>query len=119
MKERFNFTNLYIYLLYIEIWIKKEKEIYNNYENLLHNFASDSDICRALNCEMHKIIKYSELSNYSCFSELLPNEQNFIVLLIEQKENSGHWVCIVRENDNIYLFDSYGSSLDRELGFVA
>ena len=95
-----------------------KKDIYKNYEKLLHNFASDSDITRALNCDMNKIIKYSELSNYTCFSQLLPNEQDFIVLLIEQKENSGHWVCIVRENENIYLFDSYGSSLDRELGFV-
>jgi len=95
------------------------KKLFGKYEKLLHNFASDKDITRALNCEMNKIIKYSELDKYPCFADLLPREQDFSVLLIEQKENSGHWVCIVRENNDIYLFDSYGSSLDRELGFVA
>ena len=97
----------------------KNKQLFKKYEKMLHSFASDADIMRALNCEMSKIIKYSELDKYTCFADLLPKEQEFVVLLIEQKENSGHWVCIVRENDDIYLFDSYGSSLDRELGFVA
>ena len=64
---------------------QRKADIYKKYENLLHNFASDTDITRALNCDMKKIIKYSELSNYTCFSQLLPNEQDFIVLLIEQK----------------------------------
>ena len=98
---------------------KNNKQLYEKYERVLHNFASDADITRVLNCDMNKILKYSELDKFPCFADLLPREQDFVVLLIEQKENSGHWVCIVRENNNIFLFDSYGSSLDRELGFVA
>jgi hypothetical protein len=38
--------------------------------------------------------------------------------LIEQEENVGHWVCIVRNKSNIYLYDSYGSPIDKELSFI-
>jgi hypothetical protein len=58
-----------------------------------------------------KIIKYSELKNYSSLFELLPKHKSYCVLLIENSPNVGHWVCLMRYNDKKYgdvieFFDS-------------
>lgn len=97
----------------------KKEQLINRYQKMLSTFATDSDICRALNCGNDKIIKYSDLANYDCFCKLLPsNTFDFRIILIEQKPSVGHWVTVVRKDENIYLFDSYGSPIDKELSFV-
>lgn len=97
----------------------KKEQLFNRYQKMLNTFATDKDICRALNCGEDKIIKYSDLINYDCFTTLLPsNTFDFRVILIEQQRDRGHWVCVVRKNENIYLYDSYGSPIDKELNFV-
>ena len=96
----------------------QKKQLFNKYQKQLATFASDADIKRCLNCGDEKIIKYSDLDEYQCFCNLLPNDFDFRVILIEQNEGIGHWVCIVRQKNNIYLFDSYGCPIDKELNFV-
>jgi len=96
-----------------------KKKLLEIYAKKLSTFATDKDICIALNCGEDKIIKYSDLINYDCFCKLLPNtEFDFKVILIEMKENVGHWTCVVRHKNNIFLFDPYGCSIDKELSFI-
>ena len=96
----------------------RKKQLFNQYQKMLGTFASDADIKRCLNCGDDKIIKYSDLDEYDCFCRLLPNSFDFRVILIEQKQGVGHWVSIVRQKNNIYLMDSYGCPIDKELSFV-
>jgi hypothetical protein len=62
-----------------------------------------------------KIIKYSELKNYSNIDELLNNNNDYVIILIEQKLNEGHWVCLLKYNDTLEFFDSLGGSPDSQL----
>jgi hypothetical protein len=97
----------------------RKKQLFNKYQKQLALFLTDQDIKTALNCEDDKIIKYSDLAEFDCFCKLLPsNTFDFRVVLVEQKENVGHFVCIVKQNNNIYLFDPYGCPIDKELSFV-
>jgi hypothetical protein len=65
-----------------------------------------------------KIIKYSELSEYKNIDELLKHNKSYCFILFEQSINSGHWVCISRNDKNIYYFDSYGGKVDNCLNFT-
>jgi len=99
---------------------RQKKLLMEHYEKKLATFATDLDIKTALNCDDNQILKYADLVNYDCFDKLLPNKDfDFKVILIEMKENCGHWVCIVRKNNEIYLYDSYGTPIDKELGFIS
>lgn len=70
------------------------------------------------------IIKYSELANVNSIYDLLPHDRSYKIILIEQKQNSGHWVAIYRytdpktKKDTLEAFDSYGIFVDRELSFI-
>jgi len=98
---------------------KQQLLLSDKYKNKLFNFASDLDICRCLHCEHDKIIKYSQLKNYDCLNKLLPNiDFDYIVILVESSKNKGHWTCIVRQKNTFTLFDSYGTGIDKELGFI-
>ena len=97
----------------------QKKILFNKYQKLLETFATDKDICVALNCGENQILKYSQLANYECFCRLLPNEDfDFRIILVEAEPDKGHWCSIARKNNNIYLYDPYGSSIDKELSFV-
>lgn len=54
------------------------------------------------------IILYSELDNLHDIEELLPHNKTFKIVLIEYKQNSGHWVMIMRCNDTLEYFNSFG-----------
>jgi len=54
------------------------------------------------------IILYSELDNIQDIGELLPYDKTFKIVLIEYKQNSGHWVMITRYNDTLEYFNSFG-----------
>lgn len=61
-----------------------------------------------------KILKYGELEKYKSIDQLLRGSKNFIILLIEDQENSGHFVCLLKYKSKRYqkpvieYFDSYG-----------
>jgi|694.fasta_scaffold05612_13 hypothetical protein len=58
------------------------------------------------------IIKYNDLSKYNSIEEVLPHNKSYKIILVEEKPNSGHWVCLLRYNDIIEYFDSYGNDVD-------
>jgi hypothetical protein len=69
---------------------------------------SDSDVRHYLpNCS---IISYPDLKNYSSIDELLPQNKSFFILLFLETENSGHWTAVMKINNTIEFFCSYGSS---------
>ena len=91
-------------------------------DNLQHNlsyFGSNFDIADALNCSQQDIIKYSELRNYNSLDDLLPNPLFcYKVILLETNRNQGHWTCIIRMNNIIECFNSYGVPIDYEFRFI-
>lgn len=69
-----------------------------------------------------KILKYSELKNYTDITQLLPKQKSFFFLLYERTLNVGHWVLVSRYKDNgidtIEFFCSYGSKIDAPLSWT-
>jgi DNA adenine methylase len=65
-----------------------------------------------------RILKYDELSKYRSLEELLPKKRDYIILLYLDAPNKGHWTCIIRNNNDVYFFCSYGSKVDEPLSWV-
>jgi len=59
-----------------------------------------------------EILKYSDLDNYNTIDDLLPKPFDYRILLIETKQNVGHWVLILKYNNTIEYFNSYGVNAD-------
>lgn len=90
-------------------------------DNLQHNlsyFGSNFDIMDCLNCDADKIIKYSELKQYNSLQELLPDRMDYKIILLETDKNTGHWTCVIRMNNVIECFNSYGVSIDSEFKYI-
>jgi hypothetical protein len=88
---------------------------------MIHNlayFGSNEDIKRALGCDDSKIIKYSQLANYNSLDDLLPETFDYKIILLENNKNSGHWTCLIRKNNIIECFNSYGIPIDSEFRFI-
>ena len=64
------------------------------------------------------IIKYSDLANYRTIEDLLPIDKSYVIVLVESQPQKGHWTCIMRYDNHIESFDSYGSMITHELDFV-
>lgn len=65
-----------------------------------------------------KIVKYADLDKYANIYQLMPNKLDFVFLLTESEENSGHW-CLFIRNDNVFeYFDSYGTSPKNILDYI-
>jgi len=76
---------------------------------------SGSDILKLLNGKT-RIIKYSELSKIDNINKLLFGFDSCVILILS-KENYGHWICIIRRNDVLEFFDSYGFFIDDPIYF--
>ena len=59
-----------------------------------------------------EIIKYNDLEQFHSIDELLDKPIDYVILLIEFKENEGHWVCLLKYNGCIEYFDSYGKPVN-------
>lgn len=79
---------------------------------------SDEQIKQILGSKC-RILKYSELGEYSSIEELLPNPKDYVIILSQQAEGMGHWVAITRANyggiSNFCQFDSFGYRVDKSL----
>lgn len=65
-----------------------------------------------------KILKYTELSNYHSLEQLLPRKIDWVYILYLDSPNTGHWVGLIRDYDNIYYLDSYGGKVDEPLSWI-
>jgi hypothetical protein len=86
-------------------------------ENLAKMFSGE-DFGRFFADASSNILKYSDLDEIKHIDEILPNN-GYKIILIESAKNSGHWVALIRINDNLIFFDSYGIYPDDELNFVS
>jgi len=77
---------------------------------------TDGDIER--HTGIKEVIKYSELSTYKSIEDLLPEDKSAVIILIEDKLNSGHWVAVMRYGKTIEYFNSYGAKWDTDWKFV-
>ena len=92
-----------------EIELMKKKLAYS---------LSDSDLKSVLGQDL-RIIKYADLDQYKSLNELLPENNSYVVILIESEHNSGHWVTISFRDNVFTMFDSYGCDLRTELDFIS
>jgi hypothetical protein len=96
----------------------KKEEAFNKMKTKLATMISDSDFEKYFSDANQKILKYSQLENINDINELLPDENDYRVILTENKKNSGHWCAITRDKDVYTWFDSYGEYPDDELKFI-
>ena len=81
---------------------------------------TDSDLTRYFGKRDFKnILKYSELINYNSIQQLLPRKKSWKIILIEDEYNSGHWTLLLRYNNTIEWFNSYGTFPSAELDFIS
>jgi hypothetical protein len=97
--------------------IKKNKALEEMKRTLAYSL-SDADIRHILG-QGTKIIEFKDMDMFKTIYDLLPNEKDFAIVLVEQKDNSGHWVMLLRDENRIEQFDSYGVTLETELNFVS
>jgi len=64
-----------------------------------------------------KIIKYAELAKYRTIEELLSNNKAYVIILLEDSPNKGHWLALARYNNKIIFFDPYGGKIDSQLNW--
>ena len=85
----------------------------------ISELISDQDITDYFGANFNKsIVKYSDLDDYQSIDDLLPDKMDFIILLVENQMNSGHWTCLLKYNNIIEFFNSYGDKPGVELSFV-
>jgi hypothetical protein len=93
-----------------------DPEYFEELADKTQTFLSDEDFRRMLH--QPKIVKYCDLKNYKNFEELLPAKTDYAVILVESKKNSGHWCSLMRKDNVITEFDSYGCKIDHETDFL-
>jgi len=63
-----------------------------------------------------RIMTYNDLEPYKNIDELMPKDKEAIMLLyLTESDKSGHWCCLVKNDNNLYYFDSYSKKIDEPL----
>lgn len=95
-----------------------KEQLIKKYETLLETMISDSDFARWIPNVEGKIMKYNKLQEYDNINELLPEPFDFRIILTEQKQNEGHWCCLLKYKNIIEWFDPYGVRPDGEWNYI-
>jgi hypothetical protein len=62
-----------------------------------------------------KILTYPQLSQYEDIEDLLPTNNTYFIILYLDSPTTGHWTAVLRYDDKIENFDSYGNIPDTPL----
>ena len=62
-----------------------------------------------------KILKYNQLNNIKTPDELFKTHNAIIILYLLKSKWEGHWVCVLKNGDGYYFFDSYGKHPDAQI----
>ena len=93
--------------------------IIEKYKKELSKMVSTDDFIRNFGVSVvDKILKYSELEPYKTIDELIPEMDDFRIILLESQPKIGHWVCIIKKNNTLEFFDSYGKTHKGELKYI-
>jgi len=96
-----------------------KENVINLYKKELKKMVSEDDFVRNFGLDVKdKILKYSDLQNYETIDELIPDKDDFRILLLESEPSVGHWVCLIRKGDTLEFFDSYGKTHKGELKYI-
>ncbi len=85
--------------------------------NKLLEPLSDTKVKQALG-DATRILKYSELKNYETINDLLPKINDFIIILLEEDHNRGHWTALMKPHSGYYYFNSYGTKYDTDISVI-
>ena len=67
-----------------------------------------------------KVIKYSDLEKYNDINQVIPESKDYRIILVETKQSTGHYCCLLKYNDRIFeWFDSYSMKPDQEFEFIS
>ena len=89
-----------------------------DYSKEMAKMVGSNEFSRLLGPDANnKIMKYSELESVNDLNDLLL-PQDYRIILIETKNNVGHWTAITRNDNLIVWFDSYGLGPDQEFEFI-
>ena len=92
---------------------------YSKYMSKLGYMINDADFSKWLGTDASsKILKYRDLVNYQTIYDLIPNKNDYRIILTESQQNVGHWCALLRYNNSIEWWDSYGVRPDGELQFI-
>ena len=86
----------------------------NRINKIIRKPLSDADLKRILGSET-RIITYPDLAKYNNLDELLPKAYDFVIILLLESPQSGHWCCLIKNPSQFEWFDSYGFAPDYDL----
>jgi hypothetical protein len=90
----------------------------SNNPNSLSYMVSSVDLKRKIKHKF-KLIQYDQLYLIKSIFELLPRPNTLCIILLNVKQNSGHWTLIFRTKTNLIIYiDSYGKKPDGELKYI-
>jgi len=85
----------------------------------LKKMISSTDFSKMLGPDV-KILKYSDLENFSDLNQIIPESCGYRIVLIETQQATGHYVCLIKYNDKSWEWDdSYGLKPDQEFSFIS
>ena len=90
------------------------RQILDQYKDIA---LSDSDIMELMKGKAN-IVRYRDVKKYKTIEDLLrPYDVCFI--LYEWKEHFGHWIVLIKDDDLIEYFDSYGEYPDHYIDEIS
>jgi hypothetical protein len=66
-----------------------------------------------------KILEYDWLENFKTIDDLLPNDNDYCVILYERENHIGHWICVMKHSGKIEHFDPLGLKPDKQLTWIS
>ena len=57
------------------------------------------------------IVKYNDLANFNSIDEVLKGRPTVILFELTER-NNGHWICMFKNGDTVFFFDSYGVKIE-------
>lgn len=88
-------------------------------KNRIGQSISDTDIFNYFGHNgKEDTITYAELEQFNNLEQVLEKNKSFKIILIEEQENTGHWVLILRYGKTIEFFNSYGTSPSYEIDLI-
>ena len=85
---------------------------------IVKKLLSDTELKHILGRDL-KLIMYPDLAKYSSIEQLLPNPNDYCVILIVESETKynivGHWTALLKYDGMYEWFDPYGNPPDWDL----
>jgi hypothetical protein len=96
-----------------------KKSFHNNRDHL--EFIKDKAEYSIGDADMRKmlgdnivIFSYPQLENVNDIDEIFDDEGRSVMLLLTTDQYTGHWLCMIKKDDDIHYFDPYGNMVDED-----